>query len=48
MAHDEEYEDHVDIRCPECGSEQVVVAFDANGLYKVVRCNKCSYKPELE
>lgn len=31
------------IKCPKCGSEDVVVEEDENGYYSVLKCNKCGY-----
>ena len=38
----EDYEE-VDIRCPVCNSDQVVVCATSKGYYEVIFCKNCEY-----
>ena len=32
------------VRCPKCGSDDVVLKQEADGYYSFYECNKCKYK----
>jgi uncharacterized Zn finger protein len=34
----------VELNCPNCSSDKVVVSIDEFGYYKVIECYKCGYK----
>jgi len=40
----------LDIFCPRCGSNNVLISFDEYGYYRITECKKCNYKynfPEI-
>lgn len=43
-----EFDDYagVEIRCPRCSSEKVVVCEDSEGHFQVTLCQSCGYKKE--
>ncbi|MDD5191829.1 MAG: hypothetical protein PHH54_04105 [Candidatus Nanoarchaeia archaeon] len=34
----------LEIKCPNCRSEEIVVSMKCNGLFFVSSCNKCGYR----
>ena len=36
--------DELDIRCPRCSSNEIVVYTDPKGYYKVIECYNCGFK----
>ena len=36
--------EEIDIRCPKCKSNQVIVHIDEEGYYEVLECYKCGFK----
>jgi transcription elongation factor Elf1 len=38
-----DFED-VELTCPRCGSNQVIVETNNNGFFEVVECHKCEYR----
>lgn len=34
----------LEIKCPKCRSEEIVISMECNGLFCVSQCNKCGYK----
>ncbi len=34
----------IDIRCPKCNSDKVLVTLSNNGYYHVLKCNKCGFE----
>jgi transcription elongation factor Elf1 len=43
----EEYKE-IDIRCPNCDSDRVVVCEDSYGHFQVVQCHNCGYRKNCE
>lgn len=41
--------EEIDVRCPKCRSDEVIVFEDKAGYYDVLECKKCGYKnPKIE
>ncbi len=41
--------ENLEIRCPKCNSDNVLISLDSDGFYKVIKCKNCDYKSkELE
>lgn len=38
-----EFED-IELLCPNCGSDRVVIEANGDGFFRIVHCNKCGYK----
>lgn len=36
--------EQVEITCPRCSSNQVLVNLDSHGYFSVVECHKCGYR----
>ena len=34
----------LEIKCPKCRSEEILIDMESNGFFCVSRCNKCGYK----
>ncbi len=38
-----DFED-VELMCPRCGNNQVMIETNSNGFFEVVECHKCGYR----
>lgn len=38
--------DQIDLTCPKCGSNQVIVKANNAGYFEVSECKKCGYRKE--
>ena len=38
--------EEVEISCPRCGSDKVILIVKSNGCYDLLECHRCGYKNE--
>ena len=36
--------EEIDIRCPKCSSDSVLISVSSSGYYEVLECRKCGYR----